>query len=75
MLFGGVWGLDGFVLPVPFLVLHRVWAGEGNFEQQSPVPFLVLHRVRAGEGNIEKQSPVPFLVLHRVRAVGLGDDH
>ena len=54
--------------PIPFLVLHRVWAGEGNFEKQSPVPFLVLHRVWAGEGNFEKQSPVPFLVSHRVRA-------
>ena len=50
--------------PVPFLVLHRVRAGEGcgflgemtieqvwHFQPQStPVPFLVLHRVRAGEG-------------------------
>ena len=50
--------------PVPFLVLHRVRAGEGcgflgemtieqvcHFQPRSaPVPFLVLHRVRAGEG-------------------------
>ena len=50
--------------PVPFLVLHRVRAGEGcgflgemTIEQvwhfpprSTPVPFLVLHRVRAGEG-------------------------
>ena len=23
--------------PIPFLVLHRVWAGEGNFEKQNPL--------------------------------------
>ena len=40
-------------LPCPFLVLHRVRAGEFWVPVHSPVPFLVLHRVRAGEGSFD----------------------
>ena len=59
-----MWHFQPRSTPVPFLVLHRVRAGEGcgflgemTIEQvcifqprSAPVPFLVLHRVRAGEG-------------------------
>ena len=55
--------LDYHHSPVPFLVLHRVWAGEGNFEKQSPVFFLVLHRVRAGEGKFEPPIEVDWVMI------------
>ena len=62
--------------PVPFLVLHRVWAGEGKFQKQSPVPFLVLHRVR-GLGDDHRRGG-RFIALRvlgfgfRARVKGLG---
>ena len=49
---------------VPFLVLHRVRAGERNIKEHSPVPFLVLHRVRAGEGNFEPPIEVGIFLSH-----------
>ena len=64
--------------PIPFLVLHRVWAGEGNFEKQNPLSLSWCYTEfgqgrAAGLGDVtieqvSRNTPVPFLVLHRVRA-------
>ena len=76
-----VWHFQARNTPVPFLVLHRVRAGEGNFEKQSLslswcyTEFGQGRAAGLGDVTIEqvcnfqaRNTPVPFLVLHRVRA-------